>query len=118
VPFDVGLDLAALFLRARALPAGLPERDEFDVVEGGRRYRVSGEVVGETDVRAAAGRFGAAELQVEVTRQDGGEGEPKARTMRVWVDRESRLPVRLEATASVGTLHAELWSYRRGAAEQ
>ncbi|MGD8376435.1 MAG: DUF3108 domain-containing protein [Acidobacteriota bacterium] len=98
-------DLMTALFHARYLRDG---STTFSVFEN-RLYEVHLRRVANEEIQVPAGRFPAVRYAVSA---DGGEEEPPAREIRLWLSADARrLPLRLEAGTLLGPLVAELQSW-------
>jgi hypothetical protein len=120
----VGLDIPAAFLVMRC-QAGQAKVRNLRVVNGDSAFEVVLNPVGADQVQVRAGSFPATLYEVTVREMEAEEGaepvEPetgngKYRAVRLWVERETGMPVKLEAAVFVGSIHAELVKVVRGEA--
>jgi len=115
IPFEQGLDMPSALLLARALQWREGEARVMEVLHWDKLFAVALTPGGVEDVRVKAGEFRARRVELRVrllsgTDEDRAEEESKYRAMRMWLDGESGLPVKLEAHVSVGLITGELVS--------
>jgi hypothetical protein len=117
----VGVDMPAAFLVMRSQP-GPPQVRNLRIVNGDDALEVVLNPVGSEQVAVRAGSFATIvyEVTVRELEQTGEDGQTEApggskyRGVKLWVDAETRMPVKIEAVVLVGNVYAELVEARRG----
>ena len=115
IPFEQGLDIPSALLLARALQWREGEAKVMEVLHWDKLFAVALTPGGVEHVRVKAGEFQARRVELRVrllsgTDEERVEEESKYRAMRMWLDGESGLLVKLEAEVSVGLITGELVS--------
>jgi hypothetical protein len=111
VPADVQ-DLTGAFMWLRLQPLEPGQRHAIPVVAGTKQFTVVAEVLGREEVETPAGRYRA--FKVKVRTQFDGRFSTK-RDSYLWLaDDPRRFLVKASADFAVGSLVAELKSYRAG----
>jgi hypothetical protein len=112
----VGLDMPAAFLVLRSQP-GEPQLRNLRLVNGDDTLELVLNPVGREQIDVRAGSFGAIVYEVTVRElEEEAQGEPgpvepgrsKYRGVKLWVDTDTRMPLKLEAVILVGNVYAEL----------
>jgi hypothetical protein len=111
VPADVQ-DLTGAFMWLRLQPLEPGQRHAIPVVAGTKQFTVVAELLGREEVETPAGRYRA--FKVKVRTQFDGRFSTK-RDSYLWLaDDPRRFLVKASADFAVGSLVAELKSYRAG----
>jgi len=111
VPTGSGLDAASAFLymRAAAVPQG--QARSLTVLSGDKLYEVALRLRGAERIEVPAGTFDAMLFDADVRRAAGetsaGE-EAKSLHAQLWLSRQGRMPLRLEARVALGHVEARL----------
>ena len=120
VPFELGLDLPSFLVYLRALDLPRDKPTDVEMIDDEKVYalRLTPADAGELEVKA--GRFRAEVVTVQPRLVAGGNEDDEGasyREIRYWLDRERRMPLKMEAQAVVGTVYVELVSFRAGGEE-
>jgi len=99
----VGLDAACAFLALRAAGPGRSVR----VVQGEDAYQVTVVDEGRRPMETSAGTVEALQLAVGVRKLEEAAGAADFSSARVWLHPETRVPLRLEAQAAIGSFYAQ-----------
>ena len=113
-----GLDLTSALMVGRLIELPEGKKVALEVVHGDKDYAL--EITGgpvET-VEVEAGTFKAQALDLRVCaltgdKQKRSDEETKYRSVRVWIAKEGRLPIKLESDVFVGQVYVELVSVKR-----
>ncbi|HYG68019.1 MAG TPA: DUF3108 domain-containing protein [Anaeromyxobacteraceae bacterium] len=112
VPPDV-MDLTSAALHLRLQPLAIGKRIEVPVATGKRVFKLTAQVVGREDVKTPAGTFASWRMLIRTTAKDGNFTSD--RDMTLWMsDDPRRLIVRFEADFKIGSMVAQLKSYKPG----
>jgi hypothetical protein len=112
VPIGSSLDSpAALLLLRTADWTGQPAR--FHVLNGEDLYQWTVHYEGQEQIKVPAGDFEADALAVETCEMNlkatgGPAPKDESKTVRVWLDHATGIPVRIQADMSLGTFQADL----------
>jgi len=117
IPFETGLDVLSALVRLRAErpEPGRPWR--FELLNGDDRHEVGIERRGDCRLAVAAGSFDAVELAVTTRKlSDSADEAPgPRRSFRLWVARDSWLPLKFDAALLLGSGVGELVACEPGA---
>ncbi len=116
------LDIPSLFLMMRAQDLPVSETRTVKVLNGDTAYEVTLTPVGKEQIKVAAGTFEASRFDVGIREVPKDEPSDETRPVRyrsvhIWVAETSRMPLKLEAQISVGSVYAELVRYKAGTPE-
>lgn len=116
VPFETGMDVLATLMRLRVNAGGSSEPVSLRVMKGDEFYEMVVEPAPTEPQTVGAGTFDALCLTIKSRElaDEPGESPGPWRTTRLWLSRDSRVPLKFDASFLLTSAVAELTSYQEG----